>query len=233
MNWKKLAKPQERINYKQAKNTVRAVNIITFAVLAWLLIPAITSKISFFVMAIIPFMCMYLLREYNGVIIYEQENGNKPNLGLACVMVVCGMIIRIASDYSIYSYQLVWIYSVSGTVLFVFIFEAIAKLPKESFVLRLVLNAIYGFFYCFAMVIFLNCTFNKNPSNYFTAKILDKYETKGKTSSNNFVLEKWYTQTKNEIENVNQKLYDSRNIGDNIDIEFYDGTLGIGWYKVK
>jgi hypothetical protein len=233
MRKKRTNNNQPPISYRQAKNTVRAFNIIVFALFAWLTFTSTATQLAFVIMALVPFACMYLLREYKGIITYDHESGNKPNIGLACVIAVCGMVIRIGSDYSIYSYTLVWIYGIAGTVLFIFLFEAIAKLSKESFVIRLVLNAIYGFFYCFAMVIFFNCAFNTSPTNYFSARILEKYETKGKNSSNNFVLERWHTQTKNETEHVGQKYYDSKNIGDYVDIDYYNGLLGIGWYELK
>lgn len=233
MSKKRVNRSQEHISYKQAKNTVRAVNIIVFAILAWLIFTSIATQLAFLIMALVPFACMYLLREYKGIIVYDHEDGNKPNIGLACVIAVCGMVIRIGSDYSIYSYQMVWIYGIAGTVLFIFLFEAITKLPQESLILRLVINSFYGFFYCFALIIFFNCAFNNSPSNYFSARIIEKYETKGKNSSNVLILERWNTQTKNETEHVTQKLYDSKSIGDYIDIDYYDGTLGIGWYELK
>lgn len=233
MGKKRANNSQQHISYKQAKNTVRAVNIIVFAILAWLIFTSTATQLAFVIMALVPFACMYLLREYKGIIVYDHEDGNKPNIGLACVIAVCGMVIRIGSDYSIYSYQMVWIYSIAGTVLFIFLFEAISKLPQESLVLRLVMNSFYGFFYCFALIIFFNCAFNTSPSNYFSARIIEKYETKGKNSSNVLVLERWHTQTKNEIEHVTQKLYDSKSIGDYIDIDYYDGLLGISWYELK
>jgi hypothetical protein len=106
-------------------------------------------------------------------------------------------------------------------------------MPKDSLVLRMVINSFYGFFYSFALVIFINCAFNSSPSNYFSARIIEKYETKGKNSSNVLILERWHTQTKNETEHVTQKLYDSKSIGDYIDIDYYNGLLGIGWYELK
>ena len=106
-------------------------------------------------------------------------------------------------------------------------------MPKDSLVLRMVINSFYGFFYSFAIVIFINCAFNSSPSNYFSARIIEKYETKGKNSSNVLILERWHTQTKNETEHVGQKYYDSKNIGDFVDIDYYDGLLGIGWYELK
>jgi hypothetical protein len=233
MRKKKINNIQPHISYKQAKNTVRAFNIFVFAILAWLTLTSTATKLAFVLMALVPFACMYLLREYKGIIVYEHEKGNKPDVGLACVIAVCGMIIRISMDYTIFSYNLVWIYSIGLMVLFILIFETIANLPKDSLVLRLVINSFYGFFYSFALVIFINCAFNNSPSNYFSAKILEKYETKGKNSSNILVLERWHTQTENEKEHVKYKYYNSKNIGDYVDIDYYDGLLGIGWYELK
>jgi len=233
MRKKRANNNQPHVSYKQAKNTVWAVNIFVFAILAWLTFTSTATKLAFVIMALVPFACMYLLREYKGIIVYEHEKGNKPDVGLACVIAVCGMIIRIASDYTIFSYNLVWIYRIGLMVLFILIFETIANLPKDSLVLRLVINSFYGFFYSFALVIFINCAFNNSPSNYFSAKILEKYETKGKNSSNILVLERWHTQTENEKEHVKYKYYNSKNIGDYVDIDYYDGLLGIGWYELK
>jgi hypothetical protein len=233
MRKKRTNNNQPPISYRQAKNTVRAFNIIVFALFAWLTFTSTGTQLAFVIMALVPFACMYLLREYKGIIVYDHEDGNKPNIGLACVIAVCGMVIRIGIDYTIFSYTLVWIYSIGLTVLFIIVFEKIAQMPKDSLVLRMVINSFYGFFYCFALVIFINCAFNSSPSNYFSARIIEKYETKGKNSSNVLILERWHTQTKNETEHVTQKLYDSKSIGDYIDIDYYDGLLGIGWYELK
>lgn len=233
MRKKRANNSQQQISYKQAKNTVRALNIIVFAILSWLIFTSIATKLAFGIMALVPFVCMYLLREYKGIIVYEHEEGNKPNIGLACAFAVCGMIIRISMEYTIFSYNLVWIYSIGFMALFIFIFETIANLSKDSLILRLVINGFYGFFYSFALVIFLNCAFNNSPSNYFSAKILNKYQTKGKNSSNILVLERWHTQKENEKEHVKYKYYDLKNIGDYVDINYYDGTLGISWYELK
>lgn len=233
MRKKRIINNQQHISYKQAKNTVRAFNIIVFSIFAWLTFTSTATRLAFVIMALVPFACMYLLREYKGIIVYEHEKGNKPDVGLTCVIAVCGMIIRISMDYTIFSYNLVWIYCIGFTVLFIIFFETIANLPKDSFILRLVINSFYGFFYGLSLVIFLNCAYNNSPSNYFSAKILDKYATKGKNSSNIFVLEKWHMQTENEKEHVKYKYYDSKNIGDYVDIEYYNGLLGIGWYELK
>jgi len=233
MSKKRANNNQPNISYKQAKNTVRAFNIIVFAILAWLTLTNTATKLAFVIIALVPFACMYLLREYKGIIVYDHEDGNKPNIGLACIIAVCAMVIRIGSDYSIFSYTLVWIYSISLTVLFIITFEKIARMPKDSLVLRMVINSFYGFFYSFALVIFMNCAFNHSPSNYFSARIIEKYETKGKNSSNVLILERWHTQTENEKEHVKQKLYDSKSIGNYVDIDYYDGLLGIGWYELK
>lgn len=224
---------QPHISYKQAKNTVRAVNIIVFAILAWLTFTSTATKLAFVIMALVPFVGMYLLREYKGIIVYDHESGNKPNIGLACVIAVCGMVIKIGSDYTIFSYTLVWIYSIGLTVLFIIVFERIAQMPKASLVSRMAINSLYGFFYSLSLVVFINCAFNHSPSNYFSARIIEKYKTKGKNSSNNLVIERWHTQTENEKETVGQKYYDSKNIGDYVDIDYYDGTLGISWYELK
>lgn len=233
MRKKRANNSQPNISYRQAKNTVRAFNIIVFALFAWLTFTSTATQFAFVIMALVPFACMYLLREYKGIIVYDHEDGNKPNIGLACVIAVCGMVIKIGSDYTIFSYTLLWIYSIGLTVLFIIAFEKIAQMPKDSLVLRMVINSFYGFFYSFAIVIFINCAFNDTPSNYFSAKIIEKYETKGKNSSNILVLERWHTQTENEKETVGQKYYDSKNIGDYVDIDYYDGLLGISWYELK
>ncbi|MBJ7428316.1 MAG: hypothetical protein JHD28_05085, partial [Bacteroidia bacterium] len=130
MSKKRANNNQPNISYKQAKNTVRAFNIIVFAILAWLTLTNTATKLAFVIMALVPFACMYLLREYKGIIVYDHEDGNKPNIGLACIVAVCGMVIRIGSDYTIFSYTLVWIYSISLTVLFIITFEKIARMPK-------------------------------------------------------------------------------------------------------
>lgn len=233
MGKKRANQNQSHVSYKQAKNTVRAVNIFVFALFAWLTFTSTATQLAFVIMALVPFACMYLLREYKGIIVYDNENKNKPNIGLACVIAVCGMVIKIGSDYTIFSYTLVWIYSIGLTVLFIIVFEKIAQMPKDSFLLRMVINSFYGFFYSFALVIFINCAFNQSPSDKFSTRIIEKYETKGKNSSNVLILERWHTQTKNETENVKQKYYDSKNIGDYVDIDYYDGLLGISWYELK
>ncbi|MFA9215218.1 MAG: hypothetical protein ACEQSR_15490 [Candidatus Methylacidiphilales bacterium] len=233
MRKKRANNSNPNISYKQAKNTVRAVNIIVFAILAWLTFTSTATQLAFVIMALVPFACMYLLREYKGIIVYDHESGNKPNIGLACIIAVGGMFIRISSDYSIFSYTLVWIYSIGFTVLFIIVFEKITQMPKASLVSRMTINSLYGFFYSLSLVVFINCAFNHSPSNYFSARIIEKYETKGKNSSNNLVIERWHTQTENEKEKVKQKYYDSKNIGDYVDIDYYNGLLGIGWYELK
>lgn len=233
MRKKRTNQNQPYISYKQAKNTVRAVNILVFSILAWLTFTSTATQLAFVIMALVPLACMYLLREYKGIIVYDHEDGNKPNIGLACVIAVCGMVIKIGSDYTIFSYKLVWIYSFGLTVIFIITFEKIAQMPKDTLVLRMVINSFYGFFYSFALVIFINCAFNSSPSNYFSARIIEKYETKGKNSSNVLILERWHTQTENETENVGQKYYDSKNVGEYVDIVYYDGLLGISWYELK
>lgn len=221
------------LSYKNAKKTINALNIFTGVIAVWLIFFPTNQKIQFIILAIIPPFSIYLIREYNGIITLENDNSSKPSLNLTLVISSFSLAINCLINFSIFNSLYIYIYLIIIISFLLFLSFQFAPSLKKDFYPNLILLSFYGLVYSFALIIFINCYFNEQADKKFYVKILDKYQTKGKNSSNIFVLEKWHNLTKNEKEDVKKSIYNSKNIGDYIEIEYYDGLIGIPWYNIK
>ena len=90
--------------------------------------------------------------------------------------------------------------------------------------------ALFLFAYSFGTVIHLNCYYDNSEAEYFTAKVLNKRISSGKTTKRYLELSTWGQQKKVDEVSVGKDFYNRTEIGDEVNIFFKKGKLEIPWF---
>jgi hypothetical protein len=92
--------------------------------------------------------------------------------------------------------------------------------------------ALFLFAYSFGTVIHINCYYDNSEAEYFTAKVLDKRISSGKSTSYYLELSTWGKQEEVDEVSISKGFYNRIEVGDEVNIYFRNGKLKIPWFIV-
>jgi hypothetical protein len=220
----------------KARQTSKLINWAAGTVAAWTFFYPIPYQYSILAAILIPILALIVVKFSNGLIRVDEKNGSAyPSVIYAFIFPSLGLMLRAFFDYDIFDYSNVWLITTTLTLTFLFLLMISQKeitFKKKLDYLTASSLALFLFAYSFGTVIHANCYYDKSEPEYFSAKVLDKRISSGKSTSYYLELSPWGQQDEIDEVSVGKGLYNRIEIGDEVNIYFRNGKLEIPWFIV-
>jgi len=86
--------------------------------------------------------------------------------------------------------------------------------------------------YAFGFLITTNVAFDESEPDFYTAEVIDKHVSSGKTTTYYLKLNEWGPQTEVKDVSVAKEIYNNKEIGDRAIVYFNQGLYKIPYYAV-
>lgn len=233
IGWTKEIREEKLV---KAKQTSKLINRAAGLSSAWILFYPTPYQYSILTAIVIPIIALVVVKLSNGLIRVDEKNGSAyPSVTYAFIYPSLGLMLRAVLDYDIFDYSNIWLATVIIT--FVFLFLLLIKQKEITFKTKLDYFtvsslALFLFAYSFGIVIHTNCYYDNSEPKHFTAKVLDKRTSSGKSTSYYLELSTWGQQDEIDEVSVGKGLYNRIEVGDKVNIYFRNGGLEIPWFIV-
>ncbi|MCC5932067.1 MAG: hypothetical protein JJU28_22670 [Cyclobacteriaceae bacterium] len=220
----------------KARQTSKLINWAAGIVAAWSFFYPTPYQYSILAAIIIPILALIVVRSSNGLIRVDEKNGSAyPSVIYAFIFPSLGLMLRAVFDYNIFDYSNAWLTSTIIALALLFLLLIKQKeitFKKKLDYLTVSSLALFLFAYSFGTVIHTNCYYDNSEPEYFTAKVLNKRVSSGKSTSYYFELSPWGQLSEIDEVSVGKGLFNRIEIGDEVNIYFRTGKLDIPWFTV-
>lgn len=220
----------------KARQTSKIINWAAGITAAWTFFYPTPYQYSILTAMVIPIVALCALKLSGGLIRFDERKGSAyPSVIYAFIYPSLGLMLRAILDYDIFDYSNVWLTTTLITLTFLTLLLIKQKeltFKKKNNYVTVASLALFLFAYSFGTVIHLNCYYDNSEAEYFTAKILNKRISSGKTTTRYLELSTWGRQKEVDEVSVGKDFYNRAEIGDEVNIYFKKGKLDIPWFIV-
>lgn len=220
----------------KARKTAKVINWAAGITSAWIFLYPTPYQYSILTALIIPIIALFTVKFSDGLIRVDEKKGSAyPSVIYAFIYPSFGIMLRAILDYDIFDYSNVWLATVIITIIFLFLL--LIKQQEITFKKKLdyatvASLALFVFAYSFGTVIHINCYYDNSEPEVFTAKVLEKRVSSGKSTSYYLELSTWGQQNEVDEVSISKGLYNRVEVGDDMNIYFRNGKLEIPWFIV-
>lgn len=222
---------------KKAKQTSKLINWAAGLSAGWMFFYPNPYQYSILLAIVIPIIALMIVKLSSGLIRVDEKNGSAyPSVVYAFIYPSLGLMLRAVLDYDIFDYSNVWLKTITITLTFLLLLLIKQKeitFKKKLDFLTVSSLALFLFAYGFGTVIHINCFYDNSDSKNFTAKVLGKRISSGKSTSHYLELSTWGQQDEIDEVKVGKGLYNRIEIGEEVNIYFRNGKLEIPWFIVS
>jgi len=233
VGWTKEVR-KEKLN--RARKTAKIINLVAGIVAAWTFFYPTPYQYSIFIAAAIPIIALIVTKASNGLIRIDEKKGSAyPSVIYAFIYPSVGIMLRALLDYEIFDYKNVWssVFFITISFLLVLIIkQREITFKKKMDILTIGSLTLFLFAYSFAIVVHYNCFYDNSEPKFYTAKVLNKRISSGKSITRYLKLTTWGPQTEIGEVRVGKEFYNRTEIGDQVNIYFRKGNLEIPWFIV-
>lgn len=181
-------------------------------------------------------VCVAVLKYFGGLIKVNEKKGTAyPSIFIAIVSIGFGLSLRGLRDFNVFDYSNLWL-PVSAITIAIVTFiiagnkEFKLNTAEEYFSVLVISLLIFG--YSYGAVVILNCMYDKSTPEIFTAKILDKRISSGRSTTYYLKLTPWGRQKEIDDVAVSKELYRNHAVNEEVEIYFFKGLFDIPWFNV-
>lgn len=231
--WTKEIREKKLIKTRQ---TSKIINWAAGITAAWTFFYPTPYQYSVLAAMVIPIIALLVVKFSGGLIRVDEKKGSAyPSVIYAFIYPSLGLMLRAILDYDIFDYSNVWFTTILIMLSFLtllLIKQKEIKFKKKLDYLTVASLALFLFAYSFGTVIQINCYYDNSEPKYFTAKVLDKRISSGKSTSYYLELSTWGQQKEVDEVSVGKGLYDRIEVGGEVNIYFRNGKFEIPWFIV-
>lgn len=221
---------------EQAKKVSKIINLAGGVTAVWAIFYPKLYEYCILACIIIPAVIIVIVKIFNGLIKIEERKGSGyPSVFSALIFVSFALMIRALADFEIYDYSNAWMpVGITTVVLSVAVFARlnVVDLKNKSGYFTALFIVVVLAAYSYGAVISINCVYDNSLPQNFTAEVLDKRISSGKSKSYYFKVTAWGKQPAGEVE-VDRDLYEQTSTGDNVSVDLMNGRFGIPWVSVS
>lgn len=220
----------------KARQTAKVINWAAGITAAWTFFYPTPYQYSILTAMVIPIIALLVVKFFDGLIRVDEKKGSAyPSVIYAFIYPSLGIMLRAILDYDVFDYSNVWLTTAIMTLAFLFfllIKQQEITFKKKLDYLTVSSLALFLFAYSFGTVIHINCYYDNSEAEYFTAKVLDKRISSGKSTSYYLELSTWGKQEEVDEVSISKGFYNRIEVGDEVNIYFRNGKLKIPWFIV-
>lgn len=228
---------ERAVKLKKARRVSKAVNTIGAITGLWVLFYPYPYEYVIHLCIFIPIICLITSKLSGDLIHFTTKTGSAyPSIFVAALISSIAVCVRAIFDFTIFEYKNVWSPSILIALAFVGILltktkEFKFKTPKEY--LSIVGIFILSFCFSYGAVVTTNCLYDDSVPELFTAQIISKRVSRGKTTTYYFTLSPWGKQTEADEVDVPKELYDLLNEKELVSIYLKKGKFDIPWFVIS
>lgn len=226
--------PEQRLDLlHRARKWANILNGLGFAVMLWVLVKPEPYEYALWSAIILPLAALVFIRRFHGALRFDGDRKNAcPNAGVAFVMPCIALALRVLLDFNILSWNTFWLpFAAVSTSVYALVLLSAREVRRKrgTLVLPVFFCALYGY----VTVISLNGILDYSAPTVYRAQVVGKRISGGRHTSHYLNLSPWGPRTAREEVDVGSRLYDSRRVGDSVDIVVKQGRLGIPWFFIR
>lgn len=215
--------------YEQAGKIINLLNILGLIGGLWLFIypePYKLAVIANISITLLAFIVMIVFR--NIVDFDERKNSARHSIGIAIMLPASALAYRAFGDFNLIYSKVFWIYlGIFSLLLYIFILIVTREYKRNKVIVALLI--IFTTFYCYGVIINVNCIFDYSTPAQYNARIIDKSIEEGKSKSYYITVAQWGSFGESDII-VSKDYYENVNKDEIVPIYLKSGLLGIGWF---
>ncbi len=222
---------------RRAKRISIHLNVAGVAAAIWAFAYPTPYDVVLMVNILLPIVAMAVTKTSNGLILLNDvKNSAKPNVVWAFLGPVLSLSLRLLFDFHIFSFSNM--YALAGGLFVCTLVVLIAgskefNLSKAAGRASVFSLVFFLAIYCVLAVLTVNCLFDKTPAETYTAQVLDKRISRGKSTTYYLNLAPWGPQKEVDEVSVNRSFYDETNINDDVHLYYHKGLFNIPWFDVE
>ncbi len=229
---------QERLaKVNRYKRRLRPLNVFAAIVFAAvILFPQVLYHWQIIACALLPLVAVAIHVGSKGLVAYDDDDKSRlPSVGLTLILPLCGLLFSAIKLNNIMDYTPLWLpfgLLTGLLVTIVVIAERHITHGKASMLITLTIALLLCSAYAYSTIKIGNDLFDKSSPMTYRTKILDKWESGGRSRSLNIRLAPWEQGRDMEDVTISRRQYQRVSIGDSVSVDCYNGALGIPYFYV-
>lgn len=229
---------QERMDtVNHYKKRLRPLNVLSFIVIAAVIFfPNVFYRLQLAACALLPLVAVAIHVGSKGLVAYDDDDKSRlPSVGLTLILPLCGLLLSAIKFNNIMDYTPLWLpfgLLTGLLVTIVVIAERHITHSKASMLITLTISLFLCSAYAYSTIKIGNDLFDKSSPITYRTKILDKWESGGRSRSLNIRLAPWEQGMDMEDVTISRRQYQRVSIGDSVSVDCYNGALGIPYFYV-
>ena len=229
-------KEEREEKLKKARQTAKVLNWAAGIAAAWTIFYPRPYQYAILFSIIIPIVALVVTKIPNGLFKIDEKKGSAyPSVIYAFIYPSSGILLRALLDYEIFSYENVWLTTIILSICFILLLlikQNEITFKKKIDIVKVGSLSLFVFAYSYGVVIHYNCYYDNSEAQLYTAKVLNKRISSGKSKIRYLELTSWGPQEDINKVSVGRGLYNRTEVGDEVNIYFRRGKLNIPWFIV-
>lgn len=223
----------------KAKNRASVMNWVGGIAAVWGFFFPTPYQWCMIVLMIIPLVAIAVAKFSNGLIRLDDHKGSLyPSVLNAILFPSLALALRALIDFEVFDHKNVWplMGGLTALLLFYLLFkqkELELKKSNTKSIVSIVGISLLLLAYSFGFIIHVNCYYDNSEGEFYSATVLDKRITSGKSTTRYLELTAWGPQQEVDEVDVDKTTYNNTEIGDTVDIYYSKGKLNIPWFQVQ
>lgn len=227
--------PEERaLALKHANKVALAINATGIILAAFHLFDSNFMHYSLVATAVFVPVSLLVLKFYKGLIRIETKKSSPyPSIFFGFTFSIMGIALKSILAFEILDYSKLW----TPAALIALCLMALLVVKSKEFeqismqrLFILIFCAVLSFAYAFGSISSFNCIYDNSEVTPFTAKVLNKRISSGKSTSYYLILSPWGPVNEVEDVYVAERTYRESEIGDEVNLFLYKGRLELPWF---
>jgi hypothetical protein len=230
-------KTARRRNLARAQAVSSTGGTVSVVAAAWAWIHPVPYEPLMFLLLLLPPAAVFFAIRFNGLLRFGPINmgTSDPTVIVFTLAPVFGIMVRVQTDFRLYSYQAIWAICIVGGLLltlgwYVLCSKALARESNKALVVCI--GAIVAGCYVFGLVLFVNCFYDNSRAKEFWVTVTGKHINHSKSKRYYLELEPWGQLNSGENESVGKTMYNEVKVGQQMHIYLHQGKWHIPWYIV-
>ena len=223
-------------NLSKARKLAKILNFTSGTLAAWLLIYPVPYKLAFICTLLMPLICIYVVRRYNGLIrVEEKKISAYPTIFWAFFISTMCLGVRSMLDLVIYDHSKLWLpllISTASLMASLFIANKYYDFPKLRSFGTLFIFLVFFSSYSYGAITIINCVYDEPYPLVYTSKVVNKRTSSGKTTSYYLELSPWGPQKEIDDIKTSKVMYDGTRVNDEVYIFYFKGRFDIPWIEL-
>ncbi len=221
----------------RARKLAKAVNWAAAISTAWVFFYPNPYQYAIIFTIAVPILALLVVKLSGNLIRIDEKRGAaNPSVIYAFIFPSLGLLLRAILDYEIASYENVWQPTiVIATSIIIALLWKQSEITFKKGIDVVTVGSLYFFLigYSYGLVIHYNCYYDKSNAQKYMVEILNKRTSSGKSTTRYLEVSSWGKQQDISEVSVGKGFYSRTNVGDNVNVYYRKGNMGIPWYRLS